>query len=170
MNEFIHLGVIVLLCVISWQHVHIDIASELTFALAQVMLCGNCILSLLYELSCVLFLFIFLCPDDSLQLRDLCFSASLTAGYYLTVLWVDLLWVSIHRERSFQSSMMQEGMLSYSNGRFNDSVVVRLSRAVKHHEGKIYLGLRLFDIPEGSQGTLLGIYFNTELRVLCFAI
>uniref|UniRef100_A0A9J2P0P4 DUF4773 domain-containing protein n=1 Tax=Ascaris lumbricoides TaxID=6252 RepID=A0A9J2P0P4_ASCLU len=50
-----------------------------------------------------------------------------------------------------QSSMMQEGMLSYSNGRFNDSVVVRLSRAVKHHEGKIYLGLRLFDIPEGSQ-------------------
>uniref|UniRef100_A0A914RFX8 DUF4773 domain-containing protein n=1 Tax=Parascaris equorum TaxID=6256 RepID=A0A914RFX8_PAREQ len=50
-----------------------------------------------------------------------------------------------------QSLTMQEGMLSYSNGRFNDSVVVRLPRAVKHHEGKLYLGLRLFDIPEGSQ-------------------
>ncbi|KHN77208.1 hypothetical protein Tcan_15469 [Toxocara canis] len=50
-----------------------------------------------------------------------------------------------------QSSMMQEGVLSYSNGRFNDSTVVRLSRSIKHHEGKLYLGLRLFDIPEGSQ-------------------
>ncbi|VDM38289.1 unnamed protein product [Toxocara canis] len=57
--------------------------------------------------------------------------------------------------------MMQEGVLSYSNGRFNDSTVVRLSRSIKHHEGKLYLGLRLFDIPEGSQVQNIPVLFNT---------
>uniref|UniRef100_A0A8R1XPJ3 DUF4773 domain-containing protein n=1 Tax=Onchocerca volvulus TaxID=6282 RepID=A0A8R1XPJ3_ONCVO len=51
-----------------------------------------------------------------------------------------------------QSVMMQDGgLLRHNHNRFSDSTVIRLTKAMKLHNGKIYLGLRFFDLPIGMQ-------------------
>ncbi|KAM3722388.1 putative RING-H2 finger protein [Dirofilaria immitis] len=52
-----------------------------------------------------------------------------------------------------QSIMMQDGgLLRYSHNRYSDSTVIRLTKAMKlHNNGKIYLGLRFFDLPIDMQ-------------------
>lgn len=50
------------------------------------------------------------------------------------------------------SIMMQDGSsLNYNHNRYSDSTVVRLTKAMKQHNDKIYLGFRFFDLPEGMQ-------------------
>ncbi|OZC07765.1 hypothetical protein X798_05245 [Onchocerca flexuosa] len=50
------------------------------------------------------------------------------------------------------SVMMQDGgLLRHNHNRYSDSTVIRLTKAMKLYNGKIYLGLRLFDLPFGMQ-------------------
>lgn len=49
--------------------------------------------------------------------------------------------------------MMQDGgLLKYNHNRYSDSTVLRVTKAMKSHSGKIHLGLRLFDLPNSMQG------------------
>ncbi|VDN88570.1 unnamed protein product, partial [Brugia pahangi] len=51
--------------------------------------------------------------------------------------------------------MMQDGgLLRHNHNRYSDSTVIRLTKAMKSHNGKVYLGLRFFDLPIGMQGFL----------------
>ncbi|VBB29687.1 unnamed protein product [Acanthocheilonema viteae] len=48
--------------------------------------------------------------------------------------------------------MMQDGgLLRHNHNRYSDSTVIRLTKAMKSHNGKVYIGLRFFDLPTGMQ-------------------
>lgn len=59
---------------------------------------------------------------------------------------------------------MQDGRLSDYHGRYTDSTVMRMPELIKHQEGTIYLGLRLFNMPAGSQGHPIRI-FNRIVKI-----
>lgn len=52
--------------------------------------------------------------------------------------------------------MMQDGgLLRHNHNRYSDSTVIRLTKAMKSHNGKVYLGLRFFDLPVGMQDYII---------------
>ncbi|VDK70420.1 unnamed protein product [Litomosoides sigmodontis] len=52
--------------------------------------------------------------------------------------------------------MMQDGgSLRHNHNRYSDSTVIRLTKTMKSHNGKVYIGLRFFDLPIGMQDYII---------------